>query len=179
MQSANSSQTKGKCEVANKFAQWLYSYNTKKTDELHLFKKIYRLNETINKKTANQFLGRPPIVLFQKEKELLKEINSSKLETISTIYTQTSKVPQTGLINYNGKYYNVDEKFIGKHVKIEGDGKKVSIFYNSLLIAQHDISNQKVNYSKDHYSAFLRTKNINEDLIDDNSQKALERFKNL
>ena len=73
----------------------------------------------------------------------------------------------------------MDEKFIGKHVKIEGDGKKVSIFYNSLLIAQHDISNQKVNYSKDHYSAFLRTKNIAEDLIDDYSQKVLERFKNL
>ena len=73
-------------------------------------------------------MGRPPIVLFQKEKELLKELNSSKLETISTIYTQTSKVPQTGLINYNRKYYSVDEKFTGKRVKIEGDGKKVSIF---------------------------------------------------
>ena len=95
--------------MANKFAQWLYSYNTKITEEFHLFKKIYRLNETINKNTVNQFLGRPQIVLFQKEKELLKELNSSKLETISTIYTQTSKVPQTGLINYNGKYYSVDK----------------------------------------------------------------------
>lgn len=73
----------------------------------------------------------------------------------------------------------MDEKFIGKRVKIEGDGKKVSIFYNSLLIAQHDVSNQNLNYLKDHYSAFLRAKNINEDLIDDYSQKALERFKNL
>ena len=172
-------QTKGKCEVANKFAQWLYSYNTKITDELHLFKKIYRLNETINKKTVNQFLGRPPIALFQKEKELLKEINSSKLETITTIYAQTSKVPQTGLINYNGKYYSVDEKFIGKRVKIEGNGKKVLIFYNSLLIAKHDVTDQKVNYSKGHYSAFLRGKNIDEDLIDDYSQKALERFKKI
>ena len=73
----------------------------------------------------------------------------------------------------------MDEKFIGKRVKIEGDGKKVLIFYNSLLIAKHDVTDQKVNYSKDHYSAFLRGKNIDEDLIDDYSQKALERFKKL
>lgn len=73
----------------------------------------------------------------------------------------------------------MDEKFIVKRVKIEGDGKKVLILYNSLLIAKHDVTDQKVNYSKDHYSAFLRSKNIDEDLIDDYSQKALERFKKL
>ena len=146
---------------------------------MHLFKKIYRLNETINKKKVNQFLERPPIGLFQKEKELLTELSELDSENLYTDYARSLKVPQTGFINYNRKYYSVDEKFIGKRVKIEGDGKKVLIFYNSLLIAQHDVSNQKVNYSKDHYSAFLRAKNINEDLIDDYSQKALERFKNL
>ena len=113
------------------------SYNYKLKDEHQLFKKIYRLNETINKSTINQFLGRPPIILFEKEKELLRELSDITAEQMYTTYAKTIKVPQTGLINYKGKLYGVDIKFIGKRVKVEASKDKILIFYNNSLIASH------------------------------------------
>jgi len=109
----------------NKFTKWLSAYNHKIKDELHLYQKIYRLNTTINKITVNQFLGRSPIVLFEKEKELLSELSSVTTEQMFTTYTKTLKVPETGLVNYKGYLYGVDSKFINKRVKVESARKSV------------------------------------------------------
>lgn len=172
-------QTKGKCETSNKFAKWLSSYNYKLKDEVQLFKKIYRLNETINKSTINQFLGRPPIILFEKEKELLRELSDITAEQMYTTYAKTIKVPQTGLINYKGKLYGVDIKFIGKRVKVEASKDKILIFYNSSLIASHNISDNKINYTPEQLKQFYKSKGFKDDDIDKYSQQQLERYKNI
>lgn len=172
-------QTKGKCEASNKFVKWLYSYKSKVKDELDIFRLIYRLNTTINKKVSNQFLGVPPIYYYSKEKELLTELSELDSENLYTDYARSLKVPETGLINYKGKMYSVDKKFVGKRVKIIGDNKKISIFYNTILIARHEVSKQKINYLPEHYSGFLRSKGIDENLIEEYTQNTLERFKKL
>ena len=172
-------QTKGKCETSNKFVKWLYSYNNKIGDELEIFKLINRLNTVINQKVSNQFLGVPPIRYYSKEKELLTELSELDSEKLHTEYARSLKVPQTGLVNYKGKMYSVDKKFIGKRVKIVGDNGKVSIFYNSILIAQHEVKEQKVNYLSEHYSGFLKSKGQDKDDIEEFTKKALERFKNI
>ena len=172
-------QTKGKCEASNKFVKWLYSYKSKVKDELDIFRLIYRLNATINKKVSNQFLGVPPIYYYSKEKELLTELSELDSENLYTDYARSLKVPETGLINYKGKMYSVDKKFVGKRVKIIGDNKKIFIFYNTILIARHKVSEQKINYLPEHYSGFLRSKGIDENLIEEYTQNTLERFKKL
>ncbi len=170
-------QTKGKCENSNKFVKRLYSYNNKVKDELDLFRIIYRLNTTINTKYANQLLGVPPCMLFKNEKELLTELSELDYETLQTNYAFSSKVPQTGLINYKGRQYSVDSRFIGKHIKIIGDDEKVSIFYNTVLIATHKVSKQKINYLPEHYSKFLKDKGLSDEDVEKYSSEALERFK--
>lgn len=172
-------QTKGKCETSNKFAKWLSAYNNKLKDELQLFQKIYRLNETINKTTINQFLGRPPIILFEKEKELLRELSDITAEQMYTTYAKTVKVPSTGLINYKGKLYGVGIKFVGKRVKIEASNDTILIFYNSLLIVSHKINDQKVNYTAEQLNEFYKSKGFKDDEIEKFSHQQLERYKNI
>lgn len=172
-------QTKGKCETSNKFAKWLSAYNYKLKDELQLFQKIYRLNETINKTTINQFLGRPPIILFKKEKELLRELSDITAEQMYTTYAKTIKVPQTGLINYKGKLYGVGIKFIGKRVKVEASKNQILIFYNNSLIVSHNISDNKINYTPEQLKQFYKSKGFKDDDIDKYSQQQLERYKNI
>lgn len=172
-------QTKGKCETSNKFAKWLYAYNGKVRDEVDLFNKIYRLNEVINKQIENQFLGRTPYALFEKEKEHLTPLNGIALEGLYATYTRTVKVPSTGLVNYKQKLYGVPQKFIGKRVNIQENGKIVEITYNSVLIATYEIVEQKVNYSKEIYKDFLKSKGFQKDLIEDYTNEMLKRFKNL
>lgn len=172
-------QTKGKCETSNKFVKWLYAYKNKVRDELEIFRLIYRLNKTVNQKVSNQFLGVPPIHFYSKEKELLTELSELDTENLYTAYAQSLKVPQTGLVNYKGKMYSVDKKFVGKRIKIIGDDKNVSIFYNTILIARHEVKNQKINYLPEHYSAFLRSKGIDDNLAEEYTKTTLERFKNI
>ena len=172
-------QTKGKCETSNKFTKRLSAYNHKIKDELHLYQKIYRLNTTINKIIVNQFLGRPPIVLFEKEKELLSELSSVTTEQMFTTYAKTLKVPETGLVNYKGYLYGVDSKFINKRVKVEETIDKILIYYNNVLIASHKKGKYKVNYTKEQLVNFYKTKGIQENLIEEYAEQNLERFKKL
>lgn len=172
-------QTKGKCETSNKFVKWLYAYKNKVRDELEIFRLIYRLNKTVNQKVSNQFLGVPPIHFYSKEKELLTELSELDTDNLYTAYAQSLKVPQTGLVNYKGKMYSVDKKFVGKRIKIIGDDKNVSIFYNTILIARHEVKDQKINYLPEHYSAFLRSKGIDDNLAEEYTKTTLERFKNI
>ena len=172
-------QTKGKCETSNKFVKWLYAYKNKVRDELEIFRLIYRLNKTVNQKVSNQFLGVPPIHFYSKEKELLTELSELDTENLYTAYAQSLKVPQTGLVNYKGKMYSVDKKFVGKRIKIIGDDKYVSIFYNTILIARHEVKDQKINYLPEHYSSFLRSKGMDDNLAEEYAKITLERFKNI
>ena len=172
-------QTKGKCETSNKFAKWIMAYNNKINDEFHLYKVIYRLNKTINKEVNNQFLGRPPIILFEKEKELLTDLNYAETELMYTAYEKTVKVPQTGLVNYKGKYYGVDSKFISKRVSIKEEKDKVKIFYNNLIVATFDSNDGKINYTIEQVKNFYRSKGLNEDLVEKYSKETLERYKDI
>ena len=172
-------QTKGKCETSNKFVKWLYAYKNKVRDELEIFRLIYRLNKTVNQKVSNQFLGVPPIHFYSKEKELLTELSELDTENLYTAYAQSLKVPQTGLVNYKGKMYSVDKKFVGKRIKIIGDDKNVSIYYNTILIARHEVKDQKINYLPEHYISFLRSKGMDDNLAEEYAKITLERFKNI
>lgn len=142
---ARSPQTKGKCESANRYVQWLIPYQRKLESKEELIEKIQNLNFKINRET-NQTTKIPPVVLFKKEKEYLHPLPSkvmleSYLEGISV---QT--VPQTLLVRYRGNGYSVHPKFIGKRVKLVPIHDKLYIYYNTALIAIHEITSSLFNY---------------------------------
>lgn len=172
-------QTKGKCETSNKFAKWIMAYNYKINDEFQLYKVINRLNKTINKVVNNQFLGRPPIILFEKEKELLTDLNYASTDLMYTAYEKTVKVPETGLVNYKGKYYGVGSNFISKCVSIKEEKDEVKIFYKNVIIASYGSNEEKINYSIEQIKDFYRSKGLSEDLVEQYSIETLKRYKGI
>lgn len=150
-----SPQTKGKCESANRYVQWLEPYQKKLETEEDLLKQIHQLNTQINRET-NQTTGVPPVVLFKKEKEHLDPLPSNvMLESyLHNISVQT--VPSTLLVRYKGNGYSVNQKFIGKRVKLVPVHDKLYIYYNTQLIASHKISCSPFNYRQDDYLEALK-----------------------
>lgn len=170
-----SPQTKGKCETANKYAQWLRPYDHKIKDEIDLFNVIYRLNSNINKK-VNTRTNRPPIVLFETEKGALNQLNKDILLERNKKFLKVETVPQTSLVYYKGNHYSVNPKFIGKRVYLTADNDTLSILYNSVVIATHHITDKKINYREEDYKAGLMGK-IKPGDIDKICEENLRRFK--
>lgn len=150
-----SPQTKGKCESANRYVQWLQPYQKKLETEEDLLKQIHQLNTQINRET-NQTTGVPPVVLFKKEKEHLDPLPSNAMleSYLHNISVQT--VPSTLLVRYKGNGYSVNQKFIGKRVKLVPVHDKLYIYYNTQLIASHKISCSPFNYRQDDYLEALK-----------------------
>lgn len=174
-------QTKGKDENANKYISWIYPYDYKLDNEIQLIKLI---EETITSGANNQIntgTNMPPTALFSKEKEYLKPLgNKILLETYLDDYI-SQIVPPTLLISYKGNKYSVDSHYISKRVDIYPIGNKLNIYYNSKLIAIHNISQQKINYDNQHYidGLFLNICNLKEDEIAKMAQENIERLKYL
>lgn len=178
---ARSPQSKGKVESANRFIQWLEPWQGELENEKELIEKIQELNREINLETSKT-TAQPRVVLMQKEKEYLKPItNRLVLESYLTD-AQSQKVPTTMLVNYKGRGYSVPKKLIGKTVKLyEADGE-LQIYYNSLLICTHVLSDQPINYKPEHYREGLESavKDGNSDVsIEEMTKKNLASLKAL
>ncbi|MCM1197147.1 MAG: IS21 family transposase [Roseburia sp.] len=170
-----SPETKGKDESCNRFMNWLYPYNHEFETESELIEIIGKINEQINLE-VNSTTNMPPIVLYEKEKEYLnplptKHIIDSYLDTMVP-----AKVSNGLLVYYKGQEYSVPKKYINQTVKLNEVNNKLLIYYNKELIASHDITNKKINYTKEHYIEGLVTtmKEKTESEIEKLAQKNLE-----
>lgn len=176
---AKTPETKGKDENANKFINWIYPYEYKLNSEKEL---INLIEQTITSDANNQIntaTNLPPTVLFSKEKEYLRPLpNKILLDSyLNEHYRQC--VPETLLINHKGNKYSVPSDYISKYVDIYPIGNELYIYYNSKLIAKHNISHDKINYTKEHYVNALcntiRYKDSNQ--IEEMANLNLERLK--
>lgn len=68
----------------------------------------------------------------------------------------TCIVPSTLLVKYKGNEYSVPMKYINKRVKLIAIENKLHIYFNTNLIASHEISNKKINYLQEHYKEALK-----------------------
>lgn len=143
-------QTKGKDESANRFANWLKAYDGKIENKDELLNIIKHLNQRTNEQ-INQTTNLPPFALFKKEKEYLSPLPNKILLENYIAEVRTQIVPSTLLVNYNGSGYSTPKQFIGERVKLIPIEDKLYIYHNTQLIAIHTISNQKINYERDHY----------------------------
>lgn len=171
-----SPQTKGKNETANKYANWLQSYNKKLKDKNELLRIIEKLNQDINK-SVNTRTNLPPILLFNKEKEYFGPLPNNELLGSYEDVMRSCKVPSTFLIDYKGAKYSVPPNLINKTVKYKEENGKLFIFYNNDLVAEFTLKNSsKINYVLDHYKEGMKTKFKDSEELDKYSEEYLAKF---
>ena len=76
---------------------------------------------------------------------------------------------------------NLPSKYIGKKVTLTSSANKLYIYFNTELIACHEITNNDINYDLNHYSEGLckRLKTNNNDDIIEMAKNNLNRLSKL
>jgi len=172
-------QTKGKDENANKFINWIYPYDNKLKTEKDLIELIEDTITANANRQINTGTMMPPATLFVKEKEYLKPL-PSKILLDSYLSNHTKQtVPPTLLVYYKGNKYSVGSDYISKTVDIYEISNELHIYYQSKLIAKHTITQNKINYTKEHYKQGLShsLNNKTTDEIEEMASKTLEKLK--
>ena len=149
-------ETKGTVEAKNKVIDWIRAYN----GEFETLEDIVAIVEDINNKmniTLNQETDMSPSALFYKEKEHLSPLPNSNI--INTYLTPNKyKVSSEGLIRYGNCRYSVDKKLINEEVTVDVFDNKLHIYYTGKLVTCHVISENPINYKKQHYESLLSGK---------------------
>ena len=149
-------ETKGTVEAKNKVIDWIRAYN----GEFETLEDLVAIVEDINNKmniTLNQETDMSPSALFYKEREYLSPLPNNNI--IDTYLTPNKyKVSSEGLIRYGNSRYSVDKKLINEEVTVDVFDNKLHIYYTGKLVACHYISENPINYKKDHYESLLSGK---------------------
>lgn len=148
-------QTKGKVENCNKFVSWILPYNNEFNTVEELMDIMSRLNDKINTE-INSTTNMPPITLFEIEKEYLKPLPRKDIIDHYISNMIPAKVSNESLVYYKGTKYSVSTKYINQTVKLQENDNKLLIYYNTELIATHNISNKKIQYSTNDYIECLK-----------------------
>lgn len=145
--------TKGKVETTMKLLDEIHAYQGQLTlEELHQF--VQDLSNRINHE-MHQGTGKIPIFEFKKEKNLLHQLPTEKVRDSYRIKHTLVKVNASNMISYKSNQYSVPAKYQGKKVGLQVYDDQLWIYYNTELIAQHPISNKKLNYQEAHYQEAL------------------------
>lgn len=168
-------QTKGKVESQMKFLDDLKLYDNEFDSFDDLKNIVAKLQKTINNQIS-QAHNQIPNLVFLKEKEYLKPLNVKFAKTLKSTL-DTHKVSNESLISYKGNKYSVPIEFINKRVFIEPINDELYIYYNTSLIAIHQLSKNKLNYQTKHYKDIVRTySSFDDDYLDDIVSNNLQNF---
>ena len=109
------------------------------------FKDLCRLMELIIERIPQDHIcqgtGRIPIIEFEKERPFLLHLPNECIRN----------------------QYSVPTKFIGKEVQYQLHDSKVYIYADASLIAVHELTDRKLNYTAEHYAEVLSYKYIGKD----------------
>ncbi len=168
--------TKGKVETINKFVDWLRVYEGEFETEDDLIRIVQRINDRVNTEIC-QATNVPPILLFQKEKDMLQPLPSSHVIDSYREYDRTTKVQKDSLVVFRKSRYSVPPKYIGKTVHLKTFGDDLRIYFEGRCIAQHKISDKMINYDRDHYLELLKPL-VKSDDIESFAEQNLRQFDN-
>ena len=146
--------TKGKVEVINKFLDWLLPYEGEFETENELIAILEKINKKVNTQVC-QATGVPPVLLFQKEKEYLQPLPNQKVIEFYLSNNRQTTVQKDSMITYKTNKYSVPSAYIGKSVRCRETEEKLNVYYNTELVTVHNLSKQKLNYHKEHYTELL------------------------
>ncbi|AYK56003.1 IS21 family transposase [Bacillus subtilis subsp. subtilis] len=145
--------TKGKIETTMKLLDEIHAYQGQLTlEELHQF--VQDLCNRINHE-LHQGTGKIPIIEFKKERNHLLQLPTEKVRDSYRIKHTLVKVNTSNMITYKSNQYSVPAKYQGKKVGLQVYDDQLWIYYNMELIAQHPISEKKLNYQETHYQEAL------------------------
>lgn len=141
--------TKGKVETPMKLIDEIHAYQGKfDYEELHEF--VQSLCERINQ-SYHQGTGKIPILAFAQEKNLLLPLPRKQIRDSYKINHTLVKVNPSNMISYKSNQYSVPAEYKGKTVGLQVYDDHIHVYYNTILIAKHRISQLKLNYKEEHY----------------------------
>lgn len=146
--------TKAKVENPMRMIDEIMNYNgiVENLEELH--KKMSIITNEANSRIC-QATCLPPILVFSKEKEHLLPLPNDKVCSFYKNVTTSAKVNTNSLFKYKQNMYSVPPELIGKTIAIEVTENNLYVYYNKILVTIHSISENKVNYHKDHHVQML------------------------
>lgn len=163
--------TKGKVETQMKFLDEIHAYQGQLTlEELHVF--IGRLANRLNQ-SFHQGTGKIPVFALEKEKSSLLPVPAEKIRNPYRIKHQLVQVNSSSMVSYKSNLYSVPAKYIGQKVGIQIHDEQIWVYYNMLCIAQHPLSQNKLNYRESDYRESLEMSVPSYPNIDDLAKKNL------
>lgn len=168
-----SPQTKAKVESPMKILDELRAYSGTLT-YVELNDKLEEINSRVNC-SINKGTGKIPIEEFEKEKGFLNPLPQEAIRNQYKIKTIEVSVNTASMIRYNNNQYSVPPKYLNKKVRYQVYDSKIYVYFNTKLIAVHDISDKKINYDEGHYIEILKAnfKNKDEDAIKEMAKENL------
>lgn len=159
--------TKGKVETQMKLLDEIDAYQGKFTfDELvaHIQKMNRRKNLEVHPST-----GVAPIILFEYEKDFLSPLPRREIRS-QYYYQRAVKVNSSAMISYKTNQYSVPPEYIGQRLGLEVEDNQLYLYDNTKLVANHPLSNRKLNYDPEHYKQAVAL------TMPYKSQEDIERF---
>jgi len=122
--------------------------------------------------------GVPPLLLFQKEKEYLQPLPGDEILESYLVHDRQTTVRKDSMVTYNKCKYSVPAEYIGRPVRLQISHDKLLIYHSTDLIATHSLSEQRLNYHRDHYTELLKGK-VNSSTIEELAEKNLRQLDQL
>lgn len=141
--------TKAKVEAPMKILDEIRAYNGK-LDYDGLNKLVTRINNRVNTHVVKD-TGIIPIMYFNKEKAFLSSLPVKNIRKPYQITTKPLKVNPSSMINYGGNQYSVPTEYLGKSLTVQAYDGYIHVYYNTLLVTVHKITDQKLNYHEKDY----------------------------
>lgn len=168
-------ETKGKVESPMRILDELKAYSGD-LDYIELNNKLEALNNRENARYHASYQT-VPIMALKQEKSFLLDLPQSKIRSYYQINTESLHVNKMSMITYKTNQYSVPHKYIGKIVKIQVYDNQIHVYYKDQLIALHDVSDQKINYTFEHYKESLgNTLKFDDDKITKIAKENLEKI---
>ena len=171
-----SPETKGKVESSNRFVNWLLPYEGALGGAGEIAGVLASIEAEANT-ACNPETGMPPIALFRGEKESLRGLPPGRLLDSYRSESYREKVPATMLVRVRGCLYSVPRDMIGRTaVSTVSDGYVyISDAKTGEAVAQHKLSDRRINYAEEHYKQALSGLVADED-IEKMAKANLERM---
>jgi transposase len=167
--------TKGKVESLNKFLSWLYPYQGEFETEEQLIAILEKINQKVCKRICDE-TGVQPLLLFQKEKEYLQSLPSNEVIESYLPHDRQTTVRKDSMVTFNKCKYSVPPAYIGKPVRLQVKSDKLCIYYSTDLIAEHLLTNKRLNYRPEDYKKLLNGKIKDADSIEEMAEENLKRM---
>ena len=167
--------TKGKVEALNKFLAWILPYQGEFETEEELIAILEKINQKVCKRVCDE-TGVPPLLLFQKEKEYLQPLPSDEVIESYLPHDRQTTVRKDSMVTYNKCKYSVPPAYIGKPVRLQVKSEKLYIYYSTDLIAEHLLTNKRLNYRLEDYKTLLNGRIKDADSIEEMAEENLKRM---